>query len=46
MIKFRILHEQKLIAVCILGKTSIEDIMRLREGLRTEPFFSKATIQS
>jgi len=40
MIKFRIIAEQKLIATCNWGQTSIEEIMTLRRNLRADPAFS------
>ena len=40
MIKYRILHEHNLIAICNWGKTSLEEIVQLRKDLQSDPSFS------
>ena len=42
MIKYRILPEQKLIAICNWGKTSVEEILTFSQDLRNDPEFSQS----
>lgn len=40
MIQYRILRDHKLIAICNWGRTSLEDIVKLRQALLNDPLFS------
>ncbi len=42
MIHYRILPEQKLIAMCNWGKTTVEEIMKFSQDLRNDPDFSQS----
>ena len=42
MIKYRILPEQKLIAICNWGKTTVEEILKFSQDLRSDPDFSQS----
>ena len=42
MIKYRILPEQKLIAICNWGKTTVEEILKFSQDLQSNPDFSQS----
>jgi hypothetical protein len=42
MINYRILPEKKLIAICNWGKTTVEDIVKFSQDLRSDPGFSQS----
>lgn len=42
MIKYRILPEQKLIVMCIWGKTTVEEVLDFSRDLRSDPDFSQS----
>ena len=42
MINYRILPDQKLIAMCIWGETTVEDILKFSRYLRSDPDFSQS----
>lgn len=42
MINYRILPEQKLIAICNWGKTTVEEVLKFSQDLRSDPDFSQS----